>query len=77
VSHGYRHCRMCGGSDFGLLKYGRRHYAHHACYLNAGKKLADLPAWRVGEFPFRLLKERGLEEEALRLTAASIKEARS
>jgi hypothetical protein len=54
-------CRFCDNwRDQGMVKYGPRHYAHFKCYLDAGKKLDDLPAWMVGEFPFFLLKERGL-----------------
>lgn len=65
----YNTCRFCKSpmsSD--LVKYGTRHYAHYACYLDAGKKLSDLPAWQIGKFPYFLLKERGLLEEAQRLT---------
>jgi hypothetical protein len=50
-----------------LVKYGRRHYAHHACYLDAGKELADLPTHAIESFPYFMLKERGLlvEVEAI------------
>lgn len=64
-------CRFCGKSEFGkygcsdkLVKYGTRHYAHHACYLDAGKTLEELPGWMVGNFPFRVLKDRGLLDKA-------------
>lgn len=57
-------CRFCSDRGQKLVKYGTRHYAHFKCYLDAGKSLEDLHAWQVGEFPFRLLKERGLEEQA-------------
>jgi len=69
-------CRFCGESEFGanadtrLVKYGRRHYAHHACYLDAGKLLTDLHGWQVGSFPFRLLQDRGLLEQAEHLAKA-------
>jgi hypothetical protein len=43
-----------------MVKYGTRHYAHFRCYLDAGKTLDDLAAWKVGLFPFFLLKDRGL-----------------
>ncbi len=59
-------CRFCKTSTTGgdrLVKYGVRHYACHACYLDAGKKLADLPRWQVEQFPYFLLKERGLLDE--------------
>jgi hypothetical protein len=57
-------CRFCKDHSEARLKYGRRHYAHFKCYLDAGRKLSDLHPWQVGEFPFRLLKDRGLEAEA-------------
>jgi len=57
-------CRFCSARTEPQVKYGVRHYAHFKCYLDAGKKLSDLHAWQIGEFPFRLLKERGLEQEA-------------
>lgn len=54
-------CRFCDDwRDQRMVKYGARHYAHFKCYLDAGKTLDELPAWKVGEFPYRLLKERGL-----------------
>jgi hypothetical protein len=64
-------CRFCHGiqwHDQGV-KYGTRHYAHFACYLDAGKKLADLQKWQIGTFPFRLLRERGLMAQVERLTS--------
>ncbi len=57
-------CRFCKGTSMdgdGMVKYGVRHYAHFKCYLDADKSLDDLHAWQVGQFPFRLLKERGLD----------------
>lgn len=66
-------CRFChkpiAWTD-GYVKYGARHYAHHVCYLDAGKPLAALAAWQVGRFAYRLLKERGLLDEAAALTGA-------
>jgi hypothetical protein len=56
-------CRFCKESSFDtdkMVKYGVRHYAHFKCYLDAGKSLDDLHSWQVGQFPYRLLKERGL-----------------
>lgn len=51
-------CRFCNNwRDQGMVKYGRRHYAHYRCYLESGKSLADLPDWQIGEFPARLLVE--------------------
>lgn len=61
----YNNCRFCDNwRDQGLVKYSTRHYAHYKCYLDAGKKLSALPKWQIGEFPFFLLKERGLLAEA-------------
>jgi hypothetical protein len=56
-------CRFCKKSSFdgdGMVKYGVRHYAHFKCYLEAGKGLDALHDWQAREFPYRLLKERGL-----------------
>ncbi len=70
-------CRFCKGwKDQNMVQYGVRHHAHHKCYLDAGKKLSDLHAWQVGEFPHRLLKERGLLEEAERITEAEAERER-
>ena len=69
-------CRFCkeliAEDRRGYVKYGTRHYAHHRCYLDAGKSLSDLAAWQVGNFPYRLLKERGLEAEASRLVQGEV-----
>ena len=66
-------CRVCGKTIFDDgLKYGVRHYAHHACYLKAGKKLADLSPWKVARFPYFVLKAYGLLDEAQRLAANEI-----
>ena len=65
-------CRFCGKQDGAgirtMVKYGVRHYAHFACYLDAGKPLSYLSKWQVGTFPFKVLKDRGLLDEAERLT---------
>jgi len=69
---GFNHCRFCDNwRDQGLVKYGTRHYAHYRCYLDAGKPLSALPKWQVGEFPYFLLKERGLLPQAEALIAQS------
>lgn len=75
------HCRFCGKSEIGrhgssekLVKYGVRHYAHHRCYLDAGKSIEELPAWKVGDFPFRLLKEHGLLDKAHQIIANDVTE---
>jgi len=49
------------------VKYGTRHYAHYDCYLDAGKKLSDLRKWQIKQFPYFILKERNLLDEASRL----------
>ena len=64
-------CRFCGDwekDSARLVQYGTRHYAHHACYLDAGKTLAELKyRSEVGAFPWKLLRERGLMAEAERI----------
>ena len=64
-------CRFCKGIQWYYqgVKYGPRHYAHFACYLDAGKSLSDLHKHQIEGFPFRLIKERGLMDEVERLTA--------
>lgn len=59
-------CRFCHkyASDHEVVKYGVRHYAHFACYLDAGKTLAELRPWKVSMFPSRVLQDRGLLEQA-------------
>lgn len=69
-SQNFQTCRFCHkmvwGDDLSrMVKYGVRHYAHHACYLDAGKRLEDLHDWQVARFPYFLLKQRGLLEYAL------------
>lgn len=61
MPYSYNTCRFCHkvGSDR-MVKYGTRHYAHHACYLNAGKQLTDLRDWQIVQFPYLLAKEHGL-----------------
>lgn len=61
----FRSCQFCRKSadTDDLVKYGVRHYAHFGCYLEAGKSLDDLHAWQVRQFPFKLLRERGLLEQ--------------
>ena len=53
-------CRFCDNPDQSMVKYSVRHYAHFRCFLDAGKTLDDLHSWQVRQFPFLLLKERGL-----------------
>ena len=60
-------CRFCESRDQSLVHYSTRHYAHFECYLDAGKPLSALHAWQVGQFPYKLLKERGLLAQAERI----------
>ena len=59
-------CKFCHehADDDDLLRYAKRHYAHHRCYLDAGKPLNDLPDRLIVQFPYRLLEERGLTGDA-------------
>jgi hypothetical protein len=63
-------CRFCRnrGRDQEMVKNGVRHYANFECYLDAGKRIEDLPSWQVGRFPYRLIKDRGLATTAQELT---------
>lgn len=63
-------CRFCKDTSLngdGMVKYGVRHYAHFHCYLDAGKTLDALRKWQVGEFPWKVLKERGLLDDARKI----------
>lgn len=63
-------CRFCGkwGHDHkDFVKYGVRHYAHHDCYLKAGKPLADLHSWQIGTFPYRVLQKHNMVKAASEL----------
>lgn len=64
-------CRVCheAGPEYLFIKYGVRHYAHFACYLDAGKPLSDLRKWQIESFPFKVILDRGLMPEVERLTA--------
>lgn len=68
-----RFCKKWEMEEERLIKYGVRHYAHPTCYLDAGKSLDDLHAWQVDNFPYFLLKERGLLEHANSIVAAGDK----
>lgn len=63
-------CRVChqAGPSQRMVKYGIRHYAHFACYLESGRSLDTLPAWQVRRFPALLLNRHGLMAEAERLS---------
>lgn len=66
-------CRFCKERRAKMVKYEVRHYAHYDCYLAAGKKLADLNAWQVAQFPYRLLKEHCLINEAERIADEAVR----
>jgi hypothetical protein len=53
-------CRFCKKLIDQGVKYGPRHYAHFECYLDAGKRLDDLTKFQISQFPFRVIKDRGL-----------------
>jgi hypothetical protein len=57
-------CRFCDEYTGELVKYGIRHHAHYRCYLDAGKKIEDLHDWQIVNFPYKLLKDRGLNDIA-------------
>ena len=42
------------------LKYSTRHYAHHECYLDAGKDLSTLSLKELTMFPYWPLRKRNL-----------------
>lgn len=64
----WRTCRFCGQSAHAgrLVKYEVRHYAHADCYLDR-KPLSSLQPWQVGQISWRVLRQRGLIEEAARI----------
>ncbi len=55
-----RVCGECGTNPRDFVKYGIRHYAHHECFLKAGKSLDDLRDWQVEQFPVLVLRRHGL-----------------
>lgn len=66
-------CRLCHNEDdMKKVKYSVRHYAHYRCYLRVHGEagLRSLPAWKVGQFPYLLLKEYNLLDAAYRITGA-------
>ena len=69
-------CRFCKDlitSTRRGVQYGPRHHAHFDCYLDAEKKLDALRPRQVGTFPYTLLVERGLLDEARVLTYGGTK----
>lgn len=75
----FRTCKFCLAitDDDYLVKYGQRHYAHFACFLNSGHTLAELHPWQIELFPAKVLKDRGLLHEAETLYATRIQEKSS
>ena len=63
-------CRFCKELAWhqDVVKYGVRHYAHFDCYLKARKTLAGLSAHQISKFPYRLLLENDLLDEAKEAT---------
>ena len=67
-------CRFYGVVEYDpnkVVKYGVRHYAHHRCYLAARRSITDLHDWQITNFPYRVIKEFGLDDIAL---AAALRE---
>lgn len=57
-------CRYCKQDNRErMVKYGTRHYAHFACFLElkGTEGLKDLHAWQLRQFPWILVKEKGIE----------------
>jgi hypothetical protein len=54
-------CRFCKKTAHNsrMVKYGVRHYAHPACYLDH-HDISLLMPWQIGQIPWRLLQDRGL-----------------
>lgn len=70
MAHTLSTCRFCGEivrADGGV-KYAVRHYAHYACYLDAGKRLEGLHEWQIKRFPWKVLRNRNLLGKAEGLT---------
>lgn len=65
-------CRFCNeyGLELDCVHYGRRHYAHYRCFLEAKKPLSILHAWQIKHFPYRLLVKHGVVAEADRILNA-------
>lgn len=75
MAQGFQTCRFCKQVMFDhdpSLKYGTRHYAHHECYLKAGKTLGRLRRWQIEGFPYFLLQRYGLLDRARALTGRYI-----
>ncbi len=65
-------CRLCHNYalERDCVKYAHRHYAHFRCYLDAGKPISALSVYDLEHFPYRLLRDRGLLDEAERIIDA-------
>lgn len=70
----FRACRFCKvfAPDDKLVKYGTRHYAHPVCYLDAGKLIQDLQSWQADQFPYILLRDRGLLDAVDRMVRRDV-----
>ena len=63
-------CRFCHETIWPSqpsLRYGTRHCAHPHCYFDAGKPLSALKKHQVERLPWRVLKDRGLLDEARKM----------
>jgi hypothetical protein len=74
MQHVLNHCRFCGKAEWGtwghskhLLKYGTRHYAHHDCFLKAGKDVGKLRGYAIRKFPKEVLRKHGQLDRVERL----------
>ena len=59
-----RLCRRIGGArrrKGKFVQYGPGHYAHQACYLEAGRDFYALEPEQQAEFPSPLLRRYGIE----------------
>lgn len=68
--HDIHVCRLCGETSFSasddMYRYGRRHYAHRACYIER-HGLAGLSKLQILAAPFLVLKRLGLLAEVEQL----------
>jgi hypothetical protein len=65
-----RFCKEYASDRSDLIRYGIRHYACYACYLDR-KGVEDLTPDDLRRFPYRLLEERGLFEWVKAMRASS------
>ncbi len=58
----HRICRFCGASDWGLVHYAVRSYAHGACLFRARGEpaIAALQSHKIGALPVLPMMDAGL-----------------